>query len=992
MSDLKSKRRNAPSLAQHTYPRRVSPENSVTLRHHRLARDASLQANSSRSQAATSSPRRNSSDESHDTGQSDANKWFDQSNLNPTANYDSNAMDVDPPFYQRESESSNEGGKIPYHGGSVPMLKPTVTHSSSADDYRSVIDDLTVEIQRLKEELKRYKQFGSDVMKNEKLFEIKVHGLPKRKKRELEATLRDFAASLAGTSSTDMASSHKKKSSRHMNRMQSSASGSMSKHASSSAGSHSRPVDSAYASMSTGPNSSGTSLNRPSMSARARTSEQKVENYLRDIPEGLYPRHMIMTEKERKKLIVRRLEQIFTGKMVRGANTSNSYQVNSGLTPVTHDGQSGKAAGLHQPPSLKAPPINVENIEPAREARILPADNMKKSRSRDNESTSNSNQDQTESGGKTANSGSGSNTSPPIAPPPEQRPTRPLDLDPHRTQVPSENMEYLRHLGLVPPELLPDSNDLEGDVAPDADGWIHLNLLCNLAQLHILNVTPDFIRSAVNEKSTKFQLSRDGRKVRWRGGLDGTRFSSDSSGDNSQSPVGDETDSSSKNGQRKKRKVVTADGQTTSAPSSKEASKYDRQISQSSDSFHYKPLFAHHPSSHETSLDTGSSYGPPEESAQGDSRWGLSGSGGTSQRKKRRVDGAIVYYSGAPFCTDLSGDPGDAGVDSQTGGISPATYMQNAGQAQAKAEARAEKGKVPPKAVRMVPIRSQSGSFLPHRPLTAFSPSTEDVPMSDVDEAIALEDDIEMEFPWSDSQQYLEVRPLEPSGLGGVLPDDNFMVVVTTKRPHGMEPGEKTPALGRTKSDETTRTTDSIVNLLASMSTSGNENMPAGRPVLHKTGNIEIEYLSGRIKRLNPVPLPPPAIFFPPFSSTSSYNSELDLGSDADDDESSEEFMSRRANPHQSDNEYPDDVDITSGDEVGEEPDDELAPTDDDEEMESAGDEGGASRGRAAGPRSARPSLPSGKSAGHRAVRRTGSLAATAGGEESGYSSSAEES
>lgn len=81
----------------HPLPRRSSPENSVTLQHHRLARQASETAASSRAAAAASSgssasPRRQSSGESHNTGPSDPKRWFDQNNENPTAEY-SNAMD-----------------------------------------------------------------------------------------------------------------------------------------------------------------------------------------------------------------------------------------------------------------------------------------------------------------------------------------------------------------------------------------------------------------------------------------------------------------------------------------------------------------------------------------------------------------------------------------------------------------------------------------------------------------------------------------------------------------------------------------------------------------------------------------------------------------------------------------------------------------------------------------------------------------------------------
>lgn len=196
---------------------------------------------------------------------------------------------------------------------------------------------------------------------------------------------------------------------------------------------------------------------------------------------------------------------------------------------------------------------------PSREARILPPDQQskppgKKHGSRENGSAPNSNGDGTESGGNNGNSsGSGAIMSPSdLASAAEQRPTRLKDLDPDRVQVPSENMYYIRHLGLVPPELLADATQAVPDVNPDSEGWVYLNLLCNLAQLHMVNVTPSFVRLAVSEISTNFQLSPDGNRIRWRGGSEGTRFSSDSSGNNSQrSPDTDGTMSSGKAGARK---------------------------------------------------------------------------------------------------------------------------------------------------------------------------------------------------------------------------------------------------------------------------------------------------------------------------------------------------------------------------------------------------------------------------------------------------------
>ncbi|CRK28047.1 hypothetical protein BN1708_015083 [Verticillium longisporum] len=771
--------------------------------------------------------------------------------------------------------------------------------SSSTGDYRSVIDDLTVEIQKLKDELKKYKQSGPDLLKRDKLFEIKVHGLPKRKKRELEATLRDFASGLSESASAET-SSARKKSSRNHDKMYS-VSGSMSKHASSSSGSNWKHADSAYASASTGPNTSGTSITRPSMSSRARSSEQKVESYLKDIPEGLYPRHMVMTDKEKKKLVVRRLEHLFTGKITGQAFREKGAVLAAKSSDVT----TGQGSMVHQPPSLAHP-------EASREARIA-EEPSKKSRSRDNDSTENSNGDQNETTGNVAVARTSNSVSPPDATPAEQRPTRPLDLDPHRKQVPSENMDYIRHLGLVPPELLP-VHEVQ-DVASDADGWVYLNLLCSLAQLHIVNVTPDFIRTAVTEKSTKFQLSHDGRKIRWRGGCDGTRFSSDSSGDGSrQSPSFEDTDGSNEEELRKKSKKVQVAGEVD--PSSAHlSSKHNPTLlgktSVSPDNFHYKPMFVHQSTSGGQSSmdDTSSSIGPVEDSNLDDSRWGNSGSG-TSLRKKRRRDGAIIYYNGAPFCTDLSGDPGDT---------SPTSHMASSGQ---------QKSSSGPEFVRPdPPQRTTSGSALRFRPLSdniravtvaiRAEPELTDPYLTTDD---SDDSEIEGSFLWSDSQQFLTVQQLEPSGLGGVVPEDHFMVVCGTKRPKA-----NTLPVQREMSDTFAKY---VVNRISSQ-LSANPLQKAA-PALGKSPLVEIDYVSGRIKRFAPMPLPPPSCFFPPFSTNTESSFDDSSSSGMEDDLESSRIADVTPMHHEvSINTYPENEDMTSGDEEGGEPDngDEPRPT-----------------------------------------------------------------
>ncbi|KAH7625681.1 frequency clock protein [Sordaria sp. MPI-SDFR-AT-0083] len=893
----------------HPLPRRASPDKSITLHNHRLARDASSRLTSSsalgvtgpqtqpQTQPTSSPTRRNSSGESNDTGHSDPKNWFDQSNRNPVAafNDESNNMEVDPPFYQKETDSSNEDSRYPpgrnpsYPPRDTQMqgLRAAVAHSSSADDFRSVIDDLTVENKRLKEELKRYKQFGSDMMRKEKLFEIKVHGLPRRKKRELEATLREFAASLGGSSES---TSQRRKGGRHGKAVHSSGV-SLSKHDSSSS-SRSRPVDSAYASMSTGPSShaahsSGPSLGRPSLSRAKSTSSQKVESYLRDTPDGLLPRHVVMTDKEKKKLVVRRLEQLFTGK-ISGQNMQRIPSIPSMDAALVSEGT------IMAPP--RPPP------EGLREARIQlqEGENPEKIRSsKGTTSASNSGGDQTELGGTVTAGGDGSgsggrtvnNTSPPGVIAPDQRPTRPRDLDPDRVQIPSENMDYIRHLGLVSPEFLQGSRTSYQDVAPDAEGWVYLNLLCNLAQLHMINVTPSFIRQAVSEKSTKFQLSSDGRKIRWRGGTDGTKFSSDSSEDKSQkSPLTDDTeDGSDKTSRRKKQKTQ---------PTRSELGRLGLSRSPS-DTFHYKPMFVHrHASSAETSLEESASQGSDvvDESNLANSKWDFSGSGTTQQRSKRRYDGAIVYYTGAQFCTDLSGEPGD---------MSPTAQMTAIGREQEASGSGDDAGRVLQ--------RTLSGSSLPVRPLSDdrarvaealdFDPQN---PLDLVSDDGFSPNDEDFAFPWCEDPAKTQVQPLakevmEPSGLGGVLPDDHFAIFVTTRR-------VMRPTLQRHLSRSTTSedTAEIIAERLASIRTSSPLPPPRSRSLV--VAPLQIEYVSREFHRLNPASLPPPAMFYPPFSTDSSWDDGDELVSDEEEVEEMEEEsfsegqISHRANPHFSDN------------------------------------------------------------------------------------------
>ena len=387
-------------------------------------------------------------------------------------------------------------------------LRPGVSRinsvQSNSEDFRSVIDDLTVENKRLKRKLRKLERLHSSQLQEDKLFEVRVHKLPAFKKRELEGTLREFASSL----DTSPEPSPKAPVGSHPS-MNPSIPPLKAKLSTLSTSLY-RPVDSAYASMSASGKTSMSQLQyskNPMRTEPQESLDQNIKSYLHDIPQGLLPREApFMTEKAKTKLVVRRLEQLFTGKGPSSTHTSHSLQQQQISQSAADDElNANKARGKEV------------GVEGNREARILPAD-LRNTSEMIEESrvcaplrTPDDGDDCNASMLNTSSEGT-----------PDQRPTRPLDLDPHRAQIPSENVEYIRHLGLAPPNLNPDSD------TSDSKGWVYLNLLMGMAQLHTINVTASFVKKAIRNFSERLELSEDAQKIRWKGGSQGTHMSSDS--------------------------------------------------------------------------------------------------------------------------------------------------------------------------------------------------------------------------------------------------------------------------------------------------------------------------------------------------------------------------------------------------------------------------------------------------------------------------------
>lgn len=674
------------------------------------------------------------------------------------------------------------------------------TEGSTAEDFRGVIDDLTVANKKLKQKLKKYEKLHAAHLQDEKLFEVKFHGVPDHKKKELEDMLRNFAVSLheesAGGDQPIPLKAHPTMSSAHA-------------------------TESGYATMSgsgqnsmsaSGPSGTGTGTDSDfrkvskASSTQYNQQQSNIRLFLHDIPAGLLPRQRApMSEPARKKLVVRRLEQVFAGKL----STPRSNQQPQQQEEVAQSAAMADriAQGVNNKPVS----------EGQREALIMPM------------------VPDLETGfahpamgsGPTSNElGSSDHSSP------DQRPTRPLDLDPARAQVPADNVEYMRHLGFTLP--------FSGDSPQDGTGWVYLNFLINMAQLHTINVTPDFVKEALKEYSSKFELSHDGRKVRWRGGHDLTMNSSDSSSEHLSggSPHGSGGDSS-----RSRSKRPNSDDP---AEAEKQARKARLLKDKERNKLNYTPLFFHRQDSEEDDIYNGvssSSNSPPfAQQPHGDSS-GFTSTGIRSESsRKKRDEGPIIFYSKANFCTDLSGDR-------QGGAATVPTTSYDSITAQPL-------GSTPKESIKFT---TPFGITEPRGPL-----DTTDMELDPKDTGLvhtSSEDEFALSLPElrSEAGQSPKTVDFQVSGLAGIQPDDNFAIRV--KRQQIRSEPNSSIGHSRRKSMYTKKISDVL-----------SEKNRFSPPV------IEERILSTSQQVLPSSELPPAS--FLPFDSTSSGDVDSDLESD----------------------------------------------------------------------------------------------------------------
>ena len=736
------------------HPRRTPPYLSKSLPRHKKQKlahsheDRDIGIGHSNASLLQNASQRSVSDAS-------ASNWFDKANENVPTDHDrSPQANEDPPFFLGAQQHTLPDNLVSSCSDELfgAEEQDENENENENDDLRGVIDDLTVENKRLKRLLKSHRPTTNpNTEAKDRLFELRVHGLSAEKKRELELLLRSFTASANRPSSTSSPSAT------YGSRITVGDTGSNPAwNVAPQQRTKLPPTDSGYGSNSrSGANSTAVSSGGKSAVPVSRSNRNKnIKSYLHDIPDSLLPRQApFMSERAKQVLVVRRLEQLFTGKQA---------------APGVHSQPIQQQEVSHSAEKAEAPSHRRTLHEGTREAHILPHDTKGSLHVVDRLNQSPPKLQKSSSGDSEASDASTSNPTQPGSP--EQRPTRPLDLDIHRAQVASDNIEYIRHLGLSTPHIH------QGTAKKDPS-WIYLNLLIGMAQLHTLHVTPAFIQKAIKKLSTKFELSPDGKQVRWKGGSEGTTLpifedrAAEESDQTSTELIDDRSGSSSKRSKTysssnnliseesfpedkfdalepsntslpRESTSVTSNLQTTSVnPGSKATS-----------AFEYKPQFykGKQCSAAASYLESTSSSSPSDES--GDLVRMFSNS--NLNQRRGSDEGVITFYSNPFFCSDGSADKSPINWKPQR----PLMPGEGLG---VKQEDSTES-----------PLRYCDACY--------FTPQFAPQPFS----GILTEADLSWNMSKVSASGKDETQPMEmeASGIGGVWPEDNFAVDVKVLR------------------------------------------------------------------------------------------------------------------------------------------------------------------------------------------------------------------
>jgi hypothetical protein len=315
--------------------------------------------------------------------------------------------------------------------------------------------------------------------------------------------------------------------------------------------------------------------------------------------------------------------------------------------------------------------------------------------------------------------------------------------------------------------------------------------------------------------------------------------------------------------------------------------------------FHYKPLFHHRGSSEEETASSGESEAP---FSFGHGHGDTSGSGkvprtpqlrsrgsrSTSRGSGRRHDnGPIVFYSGAQFCVDLSGDRSSISTplyDTAVGRDGYSNHIKDI-------VGSAPKQRAPPM------TRTPSGSLMLFRPFKDYSKGpdlfqTSETRAKTPDLISESSDDLDFDFDLEWSRRSAPIKPLidfSASGLGGTQPADHFAVQVETRRTK-LPAHHKAPKLSPFSApgpgskkfihrisqsalrsfQEPERVQDDLSAALAALY--ARDQSPQAEARGSSRGPVKLDIIAARFARLQPSALPAPLGYNGPQSSDDSYS------------------------------------------------------------------------------------------------------------------------
>ncbi|KAL8999647.1 MAG: hypothetical protein Q9169_001607 [Polycauliona sp. 2 TL-2023] len=672
----------------------------------------------------------------------------------------------------------------------LPQMKAALELSENdPNTFRDIVDDLTVQNKGLKRQLKRYERMQSISKEHNGLFEVRIHKLPPHKKHELEVILQNFAATVHSSQyeSGPMLATTGRLSSHHVPEMH--------PRRCSPSPSSVQALDSAYASVS------ATRVTIPTvrkLSTRPGTISHKQPHAttllgISSVPQS--SNEAANLDRTKREFIVLKLAQLFDNDV--------------GTLGVLNEGDKAQKKVRYRHPVTPKEPVLVRAP-----ASLGSGSQSMKHRSHEAADTQSHHRFHTTESLLSQSSVASSSL---------------LQRNEAREHQQQHPPDQLHHPGDPRVTYSVDEPSLQ-----PSDEWLYLNILVNMAQLHTLNVTLDFVRNAIHESSTRLVLSNDGCKVKWQSFVDDANWKPEEAFGSATTPLAFASESRSVEHVDRSYSIEGKDGvQELSASDFRDrpllGSFSHLMVNKAADSTsHYKPMFT--PRKPRSALSQN-----PREDQSVDSD--MTSPSTTSFLAKPNIDnqsGPMIFLDRDPFFLDLSADPPkcDSPDQAQYGRLLEEPLGGRNGSSETYGESE----------------RRPSHS-IPAGSREALLNFDEDIPFR----SLALYDDDAA--PASRTTTRAEHVELEASGIGGIQLDDNFAIDVTTAEQDAPSSQTDSPRIGE--------------QALQTISGPSNRVLPS-HPRRVPAPHHHRRLVSTITTHLSPSPLPPPSYVYPARSSSCS--------------------------------------------------------------------------------------------------------------------------